>query len=147
MIPRCRWLILLLPFLAGASPESPDTAIEVSPTAPLQGSWKLIRNDSGPAGGWSPGDMKVKGNVVTGLLYWGRKPEGGGTFSYKLHPTRNEIDLIINRNGDRTDYQGIYQVEGDTLMLAIAVKERPRSYSSTISPEAGIFLWRRTSPR
>jgi uncharacterized protein (TIGR03067 family) len=135
-------------FLAADDPKKDDAKKDLDA---LQGKWTCV---SGEVGGKPTAEEDTKGVefTVKDDTYTVKKPgdpEEKGTI--KLDPTKKPkaIDFKILEGNDKGKSQsGVYELEGDTLKLCLALpgKERPKELSTKEGSMSFLIVFKRAKP-
>lgn len=132
--------VLALSFLLAADqPAAKEARQELEK---LQGTWRFVSleidGQALPEGALKDAKIVIKGDAFDsssfGIVYTG---------TVKVDPTQNPktIDLAFNAGPEKGNTTlGIYELDGDTLRLCLALnkKERPKEFSS--KPGSGLAL-------
>jgi uncharacterized protein (TIGR03067 family) len=93
----------------------------------LQGDWVVVSMERGGTKLENTKDRKL----VVNADKW--TAPGGGEFTFKIDATKSpkQLDLMLEKNGKESTWQGIYKIEGDTLTFCrsfAAGGERPTEF-------------------
>jgi uncharacterized protein (TIGR03067 family) len=115
----------------------------------LQGTWRLTRvlakGEEVPPKLFEGGTMLVEGDVMTTVTRSAGK-EVRQKGKYKLDPAKKprEIDVVSEEGSDKgAKVLGIYDLQGDTLKLALNKDKRPTEFTATEKSTTVVFVFRR----
>jgi uncharacterized protein (TIGR03067 family) len=115
----------------------------------LQGTWRLTKvlakGEEVPPKLFEGGALLVEGDVMTTVSRSGGK-EQRQKGNYKLDPAKKpkEIEVVSEAGPDKgTKALGIYELEGDTLKLALSKDKRPTDFTAGEKSATVVFTFKR----
>jgi uncharacterized protein (TIGR03067 family) len=115
----------------------------------LQGTWKLVKlfakGEAVPAKLLEGTTLVIKGEtMITVVVKNGKEKKLKGT--YKLDPSRKprEIDIVADEGPNKgTKELGIYELDGDTLRVALNRDKRPTDFTTGEKSMTGVYTFQR----